>query len=591
MKEKPFQSRKRTRNSETHQEIKRKKSVQHGDDRVSKSGKQIEGKSFHAQDSCKCKRSCAKNIDVGRQKEIFTQFYQFENWSKKRIFLWSLVKSFEPKPKIIPVTRVKKKLFTHAYYLVDSSGKTHQVCLSFLVKCLQISRDTINTAANKISSNPNAIDRRGTYGGKNKNVSDISLLKAFINKFPRYESHYKSSKSNSTEYLIPSLNIIRMYREYCLLCRAEKRTVLSEWMFRNIFNTKFNLRFGRPKVDTCKTCDQINTKLKCCDATEYGQLKKEKDDHDALVQKYKSMFSETLENAKNGHDNIEVLTFDLQRALEMPRLSTSVAYYKRQLWFYNLGVYDEKRKIGYMYVWPESVASRGAQEIAACLCRHMRERLPPNTQKLILNSDSCYGQNKNIKLALMLKRHLASWHSHLTSIEQRFFIVGHSYNRCDGCFGLIEKQKKITENIFVPSHWINVIRQAKKKEPKFIVIEMETKDFLSSKPIENLIVNRKVSITGEKITWRNFQTIVYDRNSPFVLRVKDYNKNDAPITEISIQKRGVVIRKFVKVKLPLLYPKGRAIDKKKFDDLLEQMNYVPTTYHHFFKTLKFIDNR
>lgn len=244
-------------------------------------------------------------------------------------------------------------------------------------------------------------------------------------------------------------------------------------MFRNIFNTQFNLRFGRPKVDTCKTCDRINTKLKYVDAKEHHIFEKERVDHNVLVQKYKNLRNETLKNAKHDEEATEVFTFDLERALEMPRLSTSVTYYKRQLWFYNLCIYDEKYRKGYMYVWPESMASRGAQEISACLCKHMRERLPSNTKKIILNSDSCFGQNRNVKVALMLKRLLASWpNSRLTSIEQRFYVVGHSYNRCDGCFGLIEKQKKITENILGKRH-----SASKKINPTFEVIEMQKKTF------------------------------------------------------------------------------------------------------------------
>lgn len=264
---------------------------------------------------------------------------------------------------------------------------------------MQISKSTVIRAANAITSNSNAFDRRGSFLGKSTDPEAISFLKTFINKFPRYHSHYKPSKSNSTEYLSSSLNIIKMYR---LVCRAKKRNILSGWMFRHIFNTQFNLRFGRPKVDTCKTCDQIEIKKKSFDPKDHEKFEKEKQEHDALVQKYKSLFYEILTNAKEGRDNVEVLTFDLQRALEMPRLSTSVLYYKRQLWFYNLFIYDEKRRIGHMYVWPESIASRGAQEISACICRHLRERMPANTVELILWSDSCYGQNRNIKLALIL---------------------------------------------------------------------------------------------------------------------------------------------------------------------------------------------
>lgn len=96
--------------------------------------------------------------------------------------------------------------------------------------------------------------------------------------------------------------------------------------------------------------------------------------------------------------------------------------------------------LGYMYVWNESIASRGGQGIASCLINHLKNYVPSLADNVILYSDSCGGQNRNIKLALLLKRFLAS--SHLKSITQKYFISGHSYNSCDRCYSLIEKYKK-----------------------------------------------------------------------------------------------------------------------------------------------------
>lgn len=66
-------------------------------------------------------------------------------------------------------------------------------------------------------------------------------------------------------------------------------------------------------------------------------------------------------------------------------------------------------------------------------------------------------------------------------------------------FGLIEKQKKSTENIFCPQPSPNLLRQAKKNEPKFVVTELSQSDFISSVELEKLIVNRKKTDDSEKI--------------------------------------------------------------------------------------------
>lgn len=146
-----FKSRKRTRNPQSHKETKRKKLVQLGEEHVSKSGSKIKGKVFHGQEICKCKRNCSGKIDVQRQRDIFDEFYRFENWSKKRLFLWSLVQSHAPKAKVVPVKQLKKILSTNSYYLSDHSGITHQVCLHFLINCLQISKKN-NAQSHKLKN-------------------------------------------------------------------------------------------------------------------------------------------------------------------------------------------------------------------------------------------------------------------------------------------------------------------------------------------------------------------------------------------------------------------------------------------------------
>lgn len=238
-----------------------------------------------------------------------------------------------------------------------------------------------------------------------------------------------------------------------------------------------------------------------------------------------------------------------------------------------------------MYVWPESMASRGSQEVASCLLKHFMNFVPKDTQKIVLRSDACGGQNRNIKMSLMLKFFLCSmWnHADLTSIEQHFYVSGHSYNSCDRSFALIEKQKQITESIYLPEHWINVIKQAKKTDPRFVVIEMKKNDFHSSKPLEEQITNRKKTTSGEKINWLNVQKITYERYSPFMLDFVNYS-SDCTIT-ISLQKKCTP-SDFAMIKLPILYPRSRKIAYLKYKDLQKLMKYIPERLRHFYESLE-----
>lgn len=472
-------SRKRTRNPEKHKAILQKQKVQRGDEHTTISGTTIEKKIFRAQNSCRCAKNCSQNIDCLRQEEVFNTFYRLENWTQKTLFLRTLVKSTNVCESLNPVINQRERNFTNKYYIVDRLGIQHQVCLTFLLNCLQIKQTRMYAAIRSVTSNETAGENRGRFPTRKTKESDITFVKDFIEKLPTYESHYKISRSN-IRYLSPFLNIKRIYREYCLKCNFKSIQPLKEWKFRHVFDTEFNLSFARLKVDTCRQCDMLQTLIQSEKQTtvQRNTFEQQKNEHLELVQKLKNEFRETVEIASKPENKTEVYTFDLQRALEMPVVQTSEVYYMRQLWLYNLGIYDEVRKIGYMYVWNEAIASRGSQEVASCLHKHFMKYIPKDTQKIILRSDACSGQNRNIKMALMLKKFFCMWEQpELASIEQHFYVSGHSYNSCDRSFALIEKQKKITENIYVPEHWMNVIRQAKKTEPKFVVVEMSKNDF------------------------------------------------------------------------------------------------------------------
>ena len=63
--------------------------------------------------------------------------------------------------------------------------------------------------------------------------------------------------------------------------------------------------------------------------------------------------------------DVDMLTFDLEQSLPTPNFSTNIVFYKQQMWTYNLGIHDGTNEKRFMYMWPESVASRGSQDIAS----------------------------------------------------------------------------------------------------------------------------------------------------------------------------------------------------------------------------------
>lgn len=577
-------SRKRTRNPDSHKKNIQKQKVEKGLEHSTKSKRIIPEKKFKSQVIC-CENNCATKITFERQQEIYSNFYNSMNWTAKTMFIRSCIEKSAVKSSLNPIIQLKKRQYNYKYSFLNDSGIKVVVCKRFFLTCIQVSSNKVNNAINSIKCNPSAQEQRGKKPSCNKtDANDKKILIDFIDKFPRYRSHYGRSSSDRY-YLSPNLNIMKMYREYKLVCEFRQTPVLSEHFFRDVFNKDFNLSFKRPRVDTCKLCDELNAKL-ALNSLSYEQRQIEahiKSAHDEEVQKTKSQFHKDVEDAAKSEETIRCLTFDLQKTLETPSLNTSEFYYKRKLWTYNFCIFDEVQKKGYMYIWSENVASRGAQEVASCLKFHLENYLNENAQKIILYSDACCAQNRNIKVALMLKKVLLMSRNK-REIIQKFFTSGHSYNSCDRCFGLIEKQKRVTSEIFSVDHWIQLISRAKKTEPKFEIIEMKSDMFFSTENLEKIIVNRKKNVFGEKINWHYIMEIRNDKINEFFLHIRQKNHETEEIVDLA--KRNIVLRNFIEVELDKLNSGYNPISVQKYNDLMCLLKYIPSHYHDFYRNLK-----
>jgi len=91
--------------------------------------------------------------------------------------------------------------------------------------------------------------------------------------------------------------------------------------------------------------------------------------------------------------------------LATPSLSSGLSFYKRQLWTFNLTVYETygNKNVSYCYLWNETQASRGGQEIASCIYKYIYDKTDQfnDIKEIIFYSDCCPGQNRNIYMTTM----------------------------------------------------------------------------------------------------------------------------------------------------------------------------------------------
>lgn len=97
---------------------------------------------------------------------------------------------------------------------------------------------------------------------------------------------------------------------------------------------------------------------------------------------------------------------------------------------------------GTCYVWNETIANRGANEIGTCLLDFIRSEFngtENNLADIIFYSDNCSGQNKNKFIACLYL--YASLVLNINTIRHKFLIVGHTQNEGNSMHSVIERQK------------------------------------------------------------------------------------------------------------------------------------------------------
>jgi hypothetical protein len=288
---------------------------------------------------------------------------------------------------------------------------------------------------------------------------------------------------------------------------------------------------------------------------------------------------EMLANEKK-EDSYGSFSFDLQKVMYFPKLTTNEVYYCRQLAVYNLGIHNLLDNQASMYVWNETVASRGAQEISSCILQYCLQNSEMGITRMTAYSDACGGQNRNSKMALM-------WFyivqiSQIEEINHKFMTTGHSFLPCDRDFGIIENASKKKEILYVPEDWYNVILSCKKNN-KFKVIRMQPEDFLSTEELSQACTIRKTTETGEKVEWLKIQWLQVRKSEPLKLFFKYTLQDDMPFSCVSFVKRGRPVN--WPVTLKKLYPAKRPLSAEKLADIKKLLKYVPPLHHEFYNCM------
>lgn len=162
-----------------------------------------------------------------------------------------------------------------------------------------------------------------------------------------------------------------------------------------------------------------------------------------------------FEKLKEVSDGLKIFSFDCQKNLPLPKVPDQMAYYSRQLYFYNFTVVEGASNIPlvkervFTYYCTENEFNKDSNLVASAITHRLNNSDLTNVTRIRLVADGCGGQNKNSILVGTCSKWLLE-HSNIKTIELVFPVTGHSFMPADRQFGIAEKKLRKLDVILHP---------------------------------------------------------------------------------------------------------------------------------------------
>ncbi|XP_053599759.1 uncharacterized protein LOC128669186 [Plodia interpunctella] len=573
-------SKKRQKRVKEWADIKRKCLKNLGKKYVTKKGKSIDEKTMGA--SCKCRYTCPNKITYQQRLECFTKFWQLGDRAKQ----WNFIVKYTDKTKkkrCLNQDAPNNRKYTYKYYLplITDYSESHcektEVCQTMFLNTLSVSTRIVKTAWMKYDGS--AIieeDQRGRHDN-HKIVIDGAMKQSVcdhVNSFDPVESHYLRKDSEKL-YLPGHLSIAKMFKLYLEWFDAEKYSskATKERQYRDIVNCNFNLVFHIPKKDQCDDCHVFRMKKIPTD-----EEKEAFQQHQNNKKVARQLKSQDKKDAEESNGKIVTSVFDFEKVLQCPLGEISIFYYKRKLSVFNFTVYDMGKKKAVCYMWDESVAKRGANEVSSCLLDFIQTNVEQGANEFRFWSDNATGQNRN-RFVFALYVYAAKKFN--IRITHRFMQKGHTQNEGDSVHSVIERASR-AKIIYTPHEWRLLAKWAKNDGEPYVIRNISQNDVFDFKSLVNDKVWLK-DIRGMKINWSNIREVHADGSDSNKL----FFKYDQTQPEFNILVIGGNTRNSVQSELKHAYSEPIKISAFKYKDLMDmcRLEVIPKEYHPYFNSL------
>ena len=567
--------------------IEMKKSKDCGNEYITRCKHVKEAKCFLPVDQC-CKLLCASKITEQQRRKLFDDFWILGDKPLQDQYLADCMN--------IASTRITRKgrsksgvehdrVITVKYNLRCDEREV-QVCKKLFLNTFSIGRGRVDVIIQKKHCSETGViqkDARGCHKPANKKTAEErDKVVSHIKGFPLYESHY-SRRDTDKQYLPPNLTLSKMYSMYTEHCTTQSLKPVSKTYYSQVLRS-LNISFKKPLIDTCKTCDAFYVSIRNTkDAEDKSEKERQLHAHQEAADLTYDVKREDKERAKSNV-NIQCCSFDLQQCLPTPCLSSNVVFYKRQLWTYNLTVHDAKEDRCVCFMWHEATGKRGSNEIASCMYSYL-QAIDPKINHIILYSDSCGGQNRNASMSAMMSYAVSSI-PHISVIDHKYMVPGHSHLECDADQARIERARKQSDiEISIPHDWLQFVKTVRGKKC-FKVVEMNSNTFYNFSDLYSQeLVRRHIDTTNQKIHWLNIRWMRYAKSSPFgVINFKESLDQTIPFRMMDLRRNKRGRPSFSDLKLTYTGP--IPVSSKKKEDLLSLLPLLDPVYHTFYASLR-----
>ncbi|XP_046684658.1 uncharacterized protein LOC124370417 [Homalodisca vitripennis] len=413
-----------------------------GQSYVSHKGKEVSAKK--PQFDCRCANKCLKNLGEEDCLDVFQRFYDIPSKNEQDLYIQGLIDAVDVqqrRPREDVVNRGKKNASFSYHLMVGVTRK--EVCFKAFLSVFSISEKRVRRIRNLKLLGKTPEDKRGKGVSHALPVEIYHLVHEHIQSFPLKETHYCGKKKY---YLSADLNIKKMWQMY-----QEKHPQVipkvSLSFFWQYYHDNFNYPFGRPQVDVCSTCEELNIKIK---SPNLNDVAKRAAVAELLVHKakskkfYSALQHEQSEEGKN-EKHVLSLAFDYMKTISIPKLPVQELYYMRQISVNVFGIHNLKDNKTTIFLYHEGVAKKPPNEVCSFLNEYLKSVSDQYTE-LRLFSDNCSGQNKNQALSRLCLYLTDS--GRFRKVTQYFPLRGHSFLPCDRDFGIISKALKKNDRIF-----------------------------------------------------------------------------------------------------------------------------------------------